>query len=109
MKPINAFIIWLLLLCLPMQAMAALAMMSSTTMSAAHSYSSPADDHCPPQADDGACACSAMCALAAALAPAGLNPAFYRPAASGPIPYLGAYAGRFFPDGLERPPPHAPS
>lgn len=109
MKPINAFIIWLLLLCLPMQAMAALAMMSSTTMSAAHSYSSPADDHCPPQADDGACACSAMCALAAALAPAGLNAAFYRPAASGPIPYLGAYAGRFFPDGLERPPPHAPS
>lgn len=113
MKTIKTFIIWLLLLSLPMQGFAAMSMVSSSTMSGAQSYSPPSDGaaHCESDAQPGTndCSSSGMCALAAALAPTALGAAFHRPAASGPIPYAGAYAGRFFPDGLERPPHNTPS
>jgi len=111
MKTAKTFIVWFLLLCLPLQAAAAVSMMSCSTMSGAQSYSAPADEHCQPQAQADAddCRSSGMCVLAAALAPAALGAAFHRPAASGPIAYIGAYDATFFPDGLERPPHNTPS
>ena len=113
MKTVKTFIIWLLLLSLPMQGFAALSMVSCSTMSGTQNYAPPSDEaaHCQSgaQADADDCSSSGMCSLAAALAPAAPGAAFHRPAASGPIPYAGTYAGRFFPDGLERPPHNTPS
>lgn len=113
MKTIKTLIAWLLLLSLPLQGVGAVSMVSCSTMSGAHSYSPPSDEaaHCQSdaQADAGDCGSGGMCGITAALAPAALGAAFHRPAASGPIPYVGAYAGTVFPDVLERPPHNHPS
>ncbi len=101
MKAIHTLILWILLLALPMQAFAAVSMVTCPHITAAAT-------HCPSEAeaDTGATDCSIHfeCRLAAALAPSIADAAANHPLRSQQIAYLGAYASSYCPDRLERPP-----
>ena len=113
MKPIKTFLIWILLLALPMQGFAAASMLACSHMSAPVAQAASLDTvpHCQSDAQAGAgdCGVHAECRLAAAIAADFACVLARHPTGSHQIPYVGVYATAYYPDGLERPPHPASS
>lgn len=111
MKTIKTYVIWLLLLCLPLQTWAATSMLScATTDHAAMQPDLPgAAAHCNavPAAERGHCNAAGTCAATAALVAAAPVIAMGKLPTTAPIAYVSAYASDYYPDGLERPPHRA--
>ena len=108
MKPLKTFIIWILLLALPMQGFAAASMVacSHMTVPAVQAPALDDDSHCHSVAKASTSDCSfhADCRLAAAIVLTLACVVTQHPAGSQQIAYASVYATAYFPDGLERPP-----
>lgn len=107
MKPFKSFIIWILLLALPMQGFAAASMVACSHMAAPAAQAlAHADEHCQndSKASKNDCSVHADCRLAAAIVLTFTCLVTQHPAGSQQIAYTGVYATSYVPDGLERPP-----
>jgi hypothetical protein len=110
MKTITTCLIWILLLCLPLQGMAAMSLLPCQNISDAPVLAAPQaeDGHCHNEAPAGVGHCNAggSCVPALLPSPPILTILIERQCASGPIAYISTFASDFFPDRLERPPLH---
>jgi hypothetical protein len=108
MKPLKSFIIWILLLALPMQGFAAASMVACSHMAApaVQALAHDAGEHCQndAKASKNDCSVHADCRLAAAIVLTFTCLVTQHPAGSQQIAYTGVYATSHVPDGLERPP-----
>ena len=112
MKTVKTWLLWLLLLAIPLQGFAAVSMVlcqsAPVEQSAAVQHHTGQADHCAGAADTTMKKCSncAACSVGAAIAPPVLPQVGMGPAGSEPVSTSSPYATSHIDQGLERP-PHA--
>lgn len=116
MKLLKTLLVWMLLLALPLQALAAVsvpaggtghapaAAMHASEPGMADSTQLEAADHCAQPADEGSCSKCASCCVGAPLAPRFGALDELRPVGAQRIPYRTVHVTAHIPGGLERPP-----